>query len=567
MGAHRTNMRNLARLCLGLALFALPVLAQEGELDRAASIREGRALMARGEAARAEELFQRLLDGADDDAEARMWLLRTWMEQGRSNDTLDALDALAREGGDPRVLDYLYGMAFALRGDGLLAAGVMDASVRRNYADAAERLRRALASGDERFRDAWLALARSAWFSQDLPVARRAAEKASDLEPRSGRAWAQLGRVAFSQYVLTQEDEVRRVEAPGHWERARAALTRAVELFRTEGRTGAARRRLAESSLQLGHVYAWEGRRAEAALAYGTAVAEAPSEMNYRQLEARLEPALGDHGEPLPGEGAPGHDYNRALEWGWIGLDARRDATPEEEALLLWWLGLSRYRVERPRQAEEAFLASVERSPSFANAWFYVALIRYDRADHDGAAAAFARGWDTDPSALLAEMKTAPVHVAKVDWLIGRSVAAERYLEAAHLAELCAETVVTEPRHWSNLGLFLRREHERRAEADDVDATEQERLGEKALAAYLRALDLDAEDPQLVNDAAVVLEYVLDRELERALAMYVEAQDLAARHLAAPELSPEDRARFELAREDAHKNQVDLEKKLADRGE
>ena len=91
----------------------------------------------------------------------------------------------------------------------------------------------------------------------------------------------------------------------------------------------------------------------------------------------------------------------------------------------------------------------------------------------------------------------------------------------------------------------------------------QTALGERSLAAYLRALELDAEDPQLINDAAVVLDYLLDRDLPTALTMYVEAQAAAQRRLAVPELSEEDRARFQLAHDDAQKNQVALEARLA----
>ena len=45
-----------------------------------------------------------------------MWILRAWMDQGRSNDTLDAIDALGPEQASEAERDYLYGMGLRAPG-------------------------------------------------------------------------------------------------------------------------------------------------------------------------------------------------------------------------------------------------------------------------------------------------------------------------------------------------------------------------------------------------------------------------------------------------------------------
>src|SRR6185295_2334847 len=78
-----------------------------------ARVEAGRALLDSGRFAEAEAAFNAAAAADGDSLRTRMWVLRAWMEQGRSNDTLDALDALDHAGEKGLDMTYLYGMAFA----------------------------------------------------------------------------------------------------------------------------------------------------------------------------------------------------------------------------------------------------------------------------------------------------------------------------------------------------------------------------------------------------------------------------------------------------------------------
>jgi hypothetical protein len=105
------------------------------------------------------------------------------MDQGRSNDTLDALDELSRAGQQGPEMDYLYGMAFARRAEGLLESGVTDSSVEMNFQDAKDRLEKVTKLDAARYHDAFLPLA-SAWYTQDSTPRWAADPRSSRPRPR-----------------------------------------------------------------------------------------------------------------------------------------------------------------------------------------------------------------------------------------------------------------------------------------------------------------------------------------------------------------------------------------------
>ena len=82
---------------------------------------------------------------------------------------------------------------------------------------------------------------------------------------------------------------------------------------------------------------------------------------------------------------------------------------------------------------------------------------------------------------------------------------------------------------------------------------------EEARASLQRYRTLAPEDPQLLNDTAVLLHHDLDRELGTADGMYRRAIALAEAALADPELPAADRERFATALDDARKNLTELE--------
>ena len=83
---------------------------------------------------------------------------------------------------------------------------------------------------------------------------------------------------------------------------------------------------------------------------------------------------------------------------------------------------------------------------------------------------------------------------------------------------------------------------------------------EKAYAAYAKALEISPENPALLNDTAVMLHYYLDRDAEKAKAMYKKAAELAEAELKRGDLTPEVRTRDETALRDSRNNLAKLER-------
>jgi len=514
-------------------------------------IAEGRKLLALREATRAEGLFLQAAELDGQSFRTRLWVLRAQMDQGgRSNDTLDAIEDLAKTHDGPDI-DYLFGMAFARRAEEQVQQGAVQA-VNMNFETAIELLSKAVEADPDRYEDAWLPLSFAAWFQSDLDVARPAAEQAVQRFPKSAEAAFQLGQVALAQYGATQADPEAKAESDGHWTTARDAFRRAVQLSGTPRKTEErALSLLGRANLQLGHTLMWRDLKDEAKEPYTQALAWYPSSVDCAQLFNML-------GTETLGEVLEAADKKFTARY---GEDDPRDSA------MLWWLGYTRYAAKQSAEAEAAFEEAVSKAPSFVNAWFYIAMARYDQKKMDEATQAFLTGWEQDPPAILREMASNPsMNTAKVEYLIGPCVEANRFADAAVLAEICAETAQTEARHWNNLGFFRREEGIRLAQSrDEAQRAAATRMFELSLAAYERSLGLAPDDPTYLNDTAVILHYYLDRELDRALELYAEAAKQAEAKLEAGGLSKEGTDLVRTALRDAGNNRRELEKLLAAR--
>jgi len=292
----------------------------------------------------------------------------------------------------------------------------------------------------------------------------------------------------------------------------------------------------------------------------------APEHTDYAALHAVLR--LPDEPQEDGTLSSPGTRpaFLHALEAANLAVHARLGEGAREAGELSWWLGWARYQAGRLAAAEQAFRQCVAERPETANAWFFIALCRYAAEDWDGTAKALRTGFEVDPVALVAEMRRGNVelNVARLDWVIAQ-LGEDRRVDRAVLSEICAETVETEPRHWNNMGLFLRDEADRLR--GDPDQEKLHRfLCHEALRAYRRALAIAPQDPQLLNDTALLLHYYLEDELELAREMYEMALAEAERRLQGA-LPDDDRQRFETARDDATANLARLRERLSTTGE
>lgn len=540
----------LSALLAACASPGAPARKKPAESEIAAWIAEGRALLEAGQPGVAEEPFRRAAEADGDTLRTRMWVLRSWMDQGRSNDTLDALDELDRAGETGIEMTYLYGMAFARRAEGYLAEGVTDSSVQNNFLDATRLLGQATEADPERFADAFLPLARAAWHVSELETARRAADRAVELRPGAPAGWIERGRILMTAFAQANADEPEGTLAQALLADAQDSFQRAVAAAGSP-RDEDGSLRLAEAATQLGHTWLWQKRGPEATAAYALAAAWNPQGFDYSQaLEAlRGVPKALDDDRPS--------GFRAALE----EASALREAgglPPHPGAgTLLWWLGWARFSEGEFAGAEEAFQGSLALVPEFTNAWFYVGLARQYRKDSEGAIQAMRTGWAADPASMVATAASAGGALRAFEGLLGWCAEQEppRNLDAAFLAELLAEAMPNEARHWNNLGLFLRDEGERL----ELDAYKKKEpapdpalladLYGRAMKAYQRALALNPDDPQLVNDTALMLHYHLDGDPAEVEPLY--RRSLARiDELLAGELGASDRARYEQTQKD-----------------
>jgi tetratricopeptide (TPR) repeat protein len=141
-------------------------------------IARGREALEAGRAAEAQKIFEEAAAKDQNSLRTRTWVLRSWMDQGRINDSLDAIDELAKGGAKGPAVDYLYGMAFARKARGYMQTNVAGGPVQMALDDAVQYLDRAVKADPELARDAFLPLAEAAWYGQKLDIARSAAETA-----------------------------------------------------------------------------------------------------------------------------------------------------------------------------------------------------------------------------------------------------------------------------------------------------------------------------------------------------------------------------------------------------
>ncbi|MBL8862055.1 MAG: hypothetical protein JNK02_08590 [Planctomycetes bacterium] len=508
----------------------------------------GRKLLDAGRLADALARFEAAAQ-QDGSLRTRQWILRTWIAQARVNDALDEIDRIAKTEKGPPV-DYLYGMAFAQKAKGYIAEGAPGGIISMAFVDAIEYLQKATAADPVLYADAFAPLAESAWYGGQLDVARTAAEKVTRLRPKDGDAWHMLGRVAFSQYTAAQPDETRAAEAEAAWTAAREAFTKALECFAASD-SGAAPAKGAEASMQLGWLHVWKQQGDEAAKRFGAALAVDPSAADYAGLQRSLSP----------------EQYVFALEEAARRYEALHGKETQGDAALLWWLGYARYAAKQYEGAEAAFTRAVAKAPEFVNSWYYVALSRYFRQDYDGAIAGLRTHWGLSRDDATASIRSNQAENVRIlEYMVGLKAAKAANLDAAFLTELLTAVTPDDARQWNNLGLFLRDEGDarsrRRREMSPEERQEIQDLYERSYRAYGKALELSPDDPNYLNDIAVVLDYNLDRDHQRARAWYVRAAELAEKELARKDLDRDTRALREIALRDARNNLKRLEDKL-----
>jgi len=530
-----------------LALFPLDPLQDPAPRPQADLIPQGRQHLDRGELDLALALFERADAQSQGTLPTRMWVWRTWLEQGRINDALDAIDELRLAGTESPDLDYLYGIAFFRKGKQYVDQDVPPTTTGLAFEDARTFLSKATAADPDKYYDAFLPLAESAWHTRRYEVGRAAALRAIEIAPADPHPPFVLSLLLFQRFVDVDADEARRAEADALWEETVERLGEAARKLGAPG-TDAQRTLAADIGLQLGYMYEQRQKLDLAGAAFADSLGWNPAGADYADLHGRF----------------PVEQYRSLLREAERLFVERYGAENVADALLLWWLGYTSFELADWAACEAAFEQSVRKWPLYVDSWFYVGFARFKQAKLDGAADALLTGYALEPAKLVSAIEGDPEpHLGALSLVIDWCAKRDRTLDAAYLCDLRTGAFAGNWEWWNDQGLLFREAGKLfLATGLPEDAERAPELFERSYEAYVVALSLAPDKPHLVNDTAVILHYFLGRDLARAREMYLTCIRMADELLQSEGLDDEERARAAKARSDAIENVEDVEARL-----
>ncbi len=253
----------------------------------------------------------------------------------------------------------------------------------------------------------------------------------------------------------------------------------------------------------------------------------------------------------------------------WLGSEAvpllkKIDKSKGKDATMAWYMGFAEYS-NSPRNWAEVrthFEKALELQESMSNSYFFLAQGAFDegvRIQSEGdearsrvayryAAKSWAKYLATNgPSHAASVRATADggaSAIAQLKWLAGIAINNGDGDSAIGINKWITTCKPDDVEAWNNLGVMYR---------DFGQA-------EKSLPAYKRAAELSPEDPQVLNDWAVIYHYYLKTEDKKAKDLYQQSIDLANTILKQPGLSDEARQRMRIALRDATNNLAKLKK-------
>lgn len=250
-----------------------------------------------------------------------------------------------------------------------------------------------------------------------------------------------------------------------------------------------------------------------------------------------------------------------------VPLLQKIDKSKGKDATMAWYMGFAEYSGQ-PRNWEEVrkhFEKALELEPTMFNCHFFLAQGAFDRGSEllaennnemsQGARNAYlysAFQWGkyletqgpVHRNATLASADGGASTIATLKWVAGQSVNTGRFEPAIQISKWITETTPNDVEAWNNLAFLYR---------DSGQA-------ENSLAAYAKSAELAPEDPQVLNDWAVIYHYYLQTEDEKAKGLYRKAIQLAEEILADETgLSTADKERIQVGLRDARNNLRKLE--------
>ena len=253
----------------------------------------------------------------------------------------------------------------------------------------------------------------------------------------------------------------------------------------------------------------------------------------------------------------------------WLGSEAvplleKLDKSQGKDATMAWYKGFAEYSTTPAnwKEVRKHFEKSLELSPGMSNSYYFLADgafkegRRIQDSGEDAARATKAYRYSANAWAKYLA-SNGPAHsagtlnspdggaatIATMKWLAGVAVNHRDVESAIEINAWISKTTPNDVEAWNNLGVMYR---------DSGQAA-------LSLPAYAKAAELSPEDPQVLNDWAVIYHYYLKTEDEKARDLYQQAIDLANSILSNQSgLSDEAKQRIRIALRDATNNLAKL---------
>ena len=444
--------------------------------------------------------------------------------QAAYNDALDLLDEARRAHPEDLRLVVALAKAFHVKADAQVAEGAFDLHTQFHYEDVIRTAGSVLEKRPEHL-EARLLAASAHYQLGRLDRALEDAQKAVATAPDDYSAQAMLGRIQLQRYI--QATQSLRADQPAQDVLAAREQTR-VELGRAAREALESARRADPTrsfpSIKLGDLSAWSG--------------DLPAALPHYRDGLALEPeATLDH-EWLRSAVSPSTELAQLYESALASYTARDDSRPEQAALLHWYAARARFDAQQWDPAARGFESALGARPDLVSSHRFLLLAAYEQGDEKTAARHALSYALAAPREFADRIRGDEYTTTILRGMAQRAFERGRVTECReinHVLALAAHSVDA----WNNYALLCRETGKYR----------------ESLAAYERALELE-QSPQLLNDAAVILQYHLatPENLETARGFYERAIERAEWMLVNESLEPAAEKRTRTALRDARAN-------------